>query len=308
MGCDSFRYRCVVLFGAGASSGSPGVLPVPPPLGADLYGVLAKAFPRSWGGVSGELRREFETHFERGMGKLWSIYPKALSELKKGAPSPHRLMQDMARLFLSYCLAPGYDDLYSKFLIGLLRASKDSATCLATLNYEHLVEQAMIKVRLAPRVLRPHGGCQFWIKRGGRMFGEGKAVGQGMHAVSSRIRVLGQNSVHMLLNKARQAQYPCMAIYVEGKVTQMGQQYLYRAQNRFQRRVLSCDKVVLVGVRPWPDDTHVWKAIFETGAATLYVGSKKDFRVLQERRGPNRNCEFVAEQFEDAIEKLIDMI
>lgn len=309
MECENTRTRCVVLFGAGASFGSSGILPVPPPLGADLYGVLARAFPKTWGGVSGELKREFETHFEIGMGELWSMYPLGASELKPGAPSPHRLMQDMARLFLSYNLGPGEDDLYSKFLIRLSRVSKLSVTCMATLNYEHLLKQAMIKVRLAPRVLRPHGGCQFWMKRGGRIFAAAnKAIGQGMHAVSSRIRILVPNAVHMLLNKAHQVQYPCMANYVESKVTQMGQRYLVRVQDRFKRRVLSCKKVVLVGVRPWPSDKHVWDGIFETNATILYVGSRKDFRELQDNRRVNRRCVFVAERFEDVVDKLIEMI
>ena len=126
------EYNRVVLFGAGASFGSPAVLPVPPPLGADLYGVLAKAFPETWGGVSDELRAKFEDHFETGMSALWDMYPAALSSLKPGAPSPHRLMQDMARLFMCYSLAPGADDLYTRFLIELWNASKGKNTFLST--------------------------------------------------------------------------------------------------------------------------------------------------------------------------------
>jgi len=298
-------YNRVILFGAGASFGSPAVLPVPPPLGADLYGVLAKAFPDSWGGVSDELQLKFEDHFETGMGALWDMYPAAVSSLKPGAPSPHRLMQDMARLFMSYHLAPGAHDLYTRFLIELRNASKGKDTCMSTLNYEHLAEQALEKVGLKPQVLRPHGGCQFWPRHGGRFFGSGRAVGQGMNSVSSRIRPLPRNAIQRLLNKRGQSKYPCMAIYLEGKVTQMGQRYLWRAQDRFARRVLSANTVTLIGVRPWPPDTHIWKCIFETKATVLYVGGKNDFEVLRKWRPDDRESVFVADRFEECIGDLV---
>jgi hypothetical protein len=307
MGSDGGRYRFVVLFGAGASYGSPGVLPVGPPLGRDLYAVLAKAFPRSWGAGCSELREHFEHHFETGMGVLWGKYPQAGSAMIGGYPSPHLLMQDMARLFLSYHLAPGKCDVYSQFLIKLYNGSKFEETCLSTLNYEHLLEEGMVQLGFGPRVLRPHGGCQFWIKTGGRLWvGKGRALGQGMNAVSRRIRVLSSNRVNRLLSKQNQGQYPCMAIYVEGKVTQMGQHYLWRVQERFRQRVLACDTVVLIGVQPWPADTHVWTGIFHTKARILYVGSTSGFEELQRRRGSSTVNLFLGRKFESVLEDVVE--
>jgi hypothetical protein len=299
------NYSRVVLFGAGASHGSPAVLPVPPPLSAGLYCVLAKAFPDSWGGVSDELRLKFEDHFETGMGALWGMYPAALSSPKPGVPSPHRLMQDMARLFMSYHLAPGGHDLYTRFMIELWNASKGKDTCLSTLNYEHLAEQAMVKLGLKPQILRPHGGCQLWPRRGGRIFGSGRAVGQGFRSVSSRIRLLSSHAIQRLLNIPGQSKYPCMAMYLEGKVTQFGQRYLWRAQDRFARRVLSVNTVTLIGVKPWPTDTHIWRSIFETKATVLYVGGENDFAVLCKRRPDDRESVFIADRFEECIGDLV---
>ena len=301
-------YNRVVLFGAGASSGSPAVLPVPPPLGADLYGVLAKGFPDSWGAVSEGLRSKFDEHFEIGMGALWAMYPAGLSSLKPGAPSPHRLMQDMARLFMSYHLAPGAHDLYTRFLIKLWKASKGKNTCLSTLNYEHLVEHALTKVGLKPQILRPHGGCQFWPRRGGKLFGSRRAIGQGMHSISSRIKPLPAHAIHKQLNLRGQANYPCMAIYVASKVTQMGQRYLWRVQHRFAHRVLGAEKVALVGVSPWPADTHIWQPILETKASVLYVGGNNDYEELRRLRGPNRESDFLADRFENCITDLVERL
>lgn len=95
----------LVLFGAGASHGSRGIVPVPPPLGKDLFATLQRAFPVTWGTIGAELLPAFEQHFEEGMQALMSVYPGAIQDRVPGAPSPHHLMQDMARFFLSFELA-----------------------------------------------------------------------------------------------------------------------------------------------------------------------------------------------------------
>ena len=149
----------LVLFGAGASYGSAGIVPVSPPLGKDLYLALRRAFPASWGALSADLSGLFDRHFEKGMVELMQLYPKAVQPLRDGAPSPHALMQDIARFFLTFELAQGGQDLYSRFLCALLRSPNGMATHFATLNSEHLLEQAMVRLGLKPAVLRPHGGC-----------------------------------------------------------------------------------------------------------------------------------------------------
>ena len=96
-----------------------------------------------------------------------------------------------------------------------------------------------------------------------------------------------------------------MAMYLEGKVTQMGQRYLWRAQDRFARRVISVKTVTLIGVRPWPADAHIWKPIFDTKATVLYVGSTDDFEKLRDWRGHGRESVFVADRFEKCIGDLV---
>ena len=97
-----------------------------------------------------------------------------------------------------------------------------------------------------------------------------------------------------------------MAMYLEGKVTQMGQYYLWRAQDRFARRVISVKTVTLIGVRPVKPDTNIiWKPIFDTKATVLYVGGTDDFEKLRDWRGHGRESVFVADRFEKCIEDLV---
>ncbi|MCL4198114.1 MAG: hypothetical protein KJZ69_11545 [Phycisphaerales bacterium] len=299
------RYGRLVLFGAGASFGSVGVIPTAPPMGSQLYPVLARAFPDSWGAVSPDLRTKFDQHFEEGMSALWEMYPMAFSPLKPGAPSPHSLMQDLARFFLSFRLVPGYKDVYSRMLISLWNSSKGVHTSIATLNYEHLLEQAMIRLRLPPRVLRPHGGCQFWLKRGGTIWWrEGYTMGKGMNSISARIMPLPRREVESRLDLPNQGKYPCMAMYLEGKVTQMGQRYLRRVQHRLRNRVTSSTSIAIVGVRPWPSDSHIWSSIADADAIVHYVGGEVDFAMLREMRG-SRATRHVGARIEECIEDVV---
>jgi hypothetical protein len=295
----------LILFGAGASFGSPSVLPTAPPLGIGLFDVLQKSFPDSWGSISGAFRARFEDNFEAGMEDIWNTYPAALSSLVDGVPSPNVLMQDMARFFLCFTLGPRQRDCYSRFLLSLDGADKLRETRFATLNYEHLLEQAMVQCGMRPAVIRPHGSCQFWPKRGGRLRGDGtRAIGQGFHQVSTRVRQLTRQQTADRLNEVGQAGYPCMAIYIRSKVTQAAQQYLRRIQLRFRDAVLSSERIALVGVRPWRTDTHIWDSIARTCATVLYVGGSSGFDDLRSIRD-NQGTEFVGERFDQAIDTLV---
>lgn len=297
----------LVLFGAGASYGSPGIVPCSPPLGSGLYRALRRAFPETWGACSASLAELFEEHFETGMRALAHLYPKAKQPLQDGAPSPNVLMQDMARYFLTFELARGTGNLYTQFLLMLLRSEKDLGTSFATLNYEHMLERAMGRLGLKPAVLRPHGGSQLWPEGGGKLLaGPEHALGLGLHNITARVRAMTSLGIHARLNEAGQALYPCMAMYMPGKVTQVGQRYLRRAQARLRRRVTESGTIVLIGVRPWDDDDHIWPSIYKSRAQVLYVGGTIDYDRLAAARGDRSTTVHVAERFEAAIPDLRD--
>ena len=47
------------------------VLPYAPPLGADLYPMLKKNFPLTWGNLPHEIGIKFQNNFEEGMKVIW---------------------------------------------------------------------------------------------------------------------------------------------------------------------------------------------------------------------------------------------
>jgi hypothetical protein len=61
------RKDIAFLFGAGASHGTGGVLPEQPPLGFELYSILERTYPGSWGSFPSDIRDAFIRNFEQGM-------------------------------------------------------------------------------------------------------------------------------------------------------------------------------------------------------------------------------------------------
>ena len=131
-----------------------------------------------------------------------------------------------------------------------------------------------------------------------------KSARLALGAFSSRVKAKHALRISQLLNQVDQMKYPCMAMYMPGKITQVGQRYLRRMQARFRRRVADSRTVILIGVRPWDSDTHLWPAIYKAPGTVLYVGSRGDCDVLASRRGKGHSTLFVSDRFEEAISVL----
>lgn len=233
------------------------------------------------------------------------MYPAAVSPLQPGAPSPNLLMQDMARYFLSFRIVGRQNDGYSRLLGGLFDNGKLDSCRFATLNYEHLLEQAMVLGNLPPAVIRPHGSCQMWPGHGGQIrWGGNRAMGQGFNSISPRIRRHSREESTALLDRPGQGMYPCMALYIPSKVTQMAQRYLRRAQAKFRLVAAEADVIAVVGARPWAPDTHIWPVLSSSAGRVCYVGSPADFSNLRSMRA-SRPTEYIGEFFLDSMSDLI---
>jgi hypothetical protein len=114
--------RIVVLVSAGASYGSVGVRPGPPPLGDQLFGTLCAAFPRSWGNLESGLAAEFEANFELGMDKAWWT----------GKRQPTDLLWDLAQYFSIF--RPTQQSAYAWLVTSLHRKGLLDRTQFVSLN------------------------------------------------------------------------------------------------------------------------------------------------------------------------------
>jgi len=303
-----FAPGIVLLFGAGASAFGPGIVPNNPPLGANLFVALQSHYPFTWGLLFSEAARAaFAESFEAGMSHLWHVYPNAMCKSLPGVPCPAKAMRDVARYFLQYRLDESQSDLYSQLVMAFERRSLIGDVGFCTLNYETLLSHALRMHGCKPRVLHLHGRVDQWIRSRAKLrVGPSGAVGAGMHVVSRRVSQMSSRTANDRLAVAAQGLYPPMSLYMPNKPAQVGAEYLTRMHVRFARRVASAKALFLVGVRPWPGDTHIWGPIAAARCPVFGVTGRREFDTWTKNARPSHKSVWLGDQFGACIESIVE--
>jgi hypothetical protein len=288
------RERTVVLAGAGASYGAGRIQPNPPPLGAGLYDALALKFPKDWGPESylNQFADGFRKDFEKTMWNELCSWKPSLTILE--------LYRQMAEYFGEFSLdQPGYD-LYSR-LIDLLSARDllTSAT-FGSLNYECLLEQALSHSGNRTAVLKPHGSCNYLSVD----LDEWKHM---LTSLSSHLEcdyqvidpAIMQSVLPTRFSDRQHAFFPIMSLYTMFKDSILGSARIQEIRNEWQERVSEASKIVIIGVRPNPEDHHVWDPIIANPSARgFYIGSRSQLEAWPEASAKLR---FVEETFQAGL-------
>jgi hypothetical protein len=269
--------KCVILFGAGASHGTPNVLPKSPPLGSGLYSELAQAFPNTWGALPHQLVSKFLSYFEDGMDELWQQHSHVVPTL----------MQDMACFFAQYRLDGTQSDYYSRLILDLKEAGKLDDYAFSTINYECLIELALGLARRkvcygadfstepgTSTLWKIHGSCNFTVKginaiKGAVSYTSGATFyGNGINPI---------DPAQVPNYCAASALYPCMSLYSPGKPNQMARAMIESMQRNWQSFVSTADKVIVVGAAPHLPDSHIWDYLASCPGHLYYIGSQLEF-------------------------------
>ncbi len=205
-----------------------------------------------------------------------------------------KLTIDMARYFARFSPADKQSDYYTRLLKGLVQLDFLECTSFATLNYECLIELAAANLGIATTyagrrrdgsisLWKLHGSCNFLPTVPGKIeFINPTIVGiHNMYKGPPQI-------VHPREVASRYAREniipPMMSIYMPGKPTQSGSDFLDQVRSEWAQWVSKCSVVIVIGVRPLLAEGHVWDPIVESDAEVWYVGSESgDFLALRER-------------------------
>ncbi|MDP2856878.1 MAG: hypothetical protein Q8P50_02760 [Bacillota bacterium] len=245
-------------------------------------------------------------NFEAGMEQLWANYSAAI-------PS---LMRHMALYFAQF--GPAADtNLYRRLIRALKRKELLSSTALASLNYDLVLELSAsaegvsvdyfsdpFKQEVAT-VWKLHGSCNFLPSgiqatsgvtfTGGVVFNTGLQPGNPNDAVSF---CLGDTSL-----------YPSMCLYLPGKHVQIGASALKAIQDRWKAAVLGATQVLIIGVAPNYEDTHIWQPLGATPAEIAYVGDCSQFKTWAATyRSGSGTSTFLGERWEDAFLATVEFI
>lgn len=294
----------MVLFGAGASFGAGWIVPEPPPLGTTLFHELSRLYPGSWGGLRSDIREQFRTHFELGMGQLVERAPLAVPQL----------MRELAVYFVQFRAADARC-LYSRLIDDLRAAQLLDSVCFSTLNYDCVLDFVLRDKGVAldyfadpssegVPLLKLHGSSNMFAREiavsQDVLYGTGVTFEGGVQAFLDSSRVIE----HAL---AETGLAPVMCLYMRGKPLNISPSALSVIQAAWQRQVQAAKAVLVVGVRPWPEDEHVWGPLSSTSANLDFVCDENEVRAWA-AAGGRQGFSVLGARFSDSYDRILERI
>lgn len=294
----------VFLFGAGASYGAGGILPEQPPLGFQLYPILEHIYPGSWGAFADDVKEIFRQDFEQGMQLIYDHYGILIPQL----------MREMAVYFIQFRPYKN-STLYCRLISDLKETGLLCNTLFSTLNYECALEFSLLGQgnmisyfdegdSATVPVWKLHGSCN--------MFSHGIQAGQG---ISYNTEVVWEGGVQAFLDTNQVIQHclvetalaPIMCLYMRGKVLSVSPSAIHQLQKEWIKKVEIASAIVCIGVRPLPEDTHIWEPLGATNATLYFVGDKEALESWDEssRQG---HTEYLGNRFNTAYTYLMQRL
>lgn len=292
----------VFLFGAGASYASNGTN-FQPPLGNQLFLILKKKFPSTWGQLPNAISSEFADNFERGMNIIWRQYSQVTGAF----------MKDLAIFFSKFGILRIKENLYGKIIETIKEKELLKDTVFATLNYDCLLEIAssLLGVKVSycgpddlnsSIIVKLHGSCNFVPKDIQATLGVSYTSGV---SFNSELAPIQPEDVEAWCY-SNNSLYPSMAIYTKDKPLQIGAPAIQSFQKYWQEETIKADKIFIIGVRPNLEDKHIWNCLTRTKSNIYFCGSQDDFKDWQ--LDVERNDVFLGEHFENTINDILNLL
>ena len=289
--------KVLILFGAGASNGSGGILD-PPPLGRDLFTRLSNQFPNSWGKLSEKYRSKFSENFEKGMEMFYNEVDDYTQYLK-----------DMTIFFSKFKIDYFKENLYWILISKYIHPLESTELMLSTINYDCLIELAALQFNpnitywgknKGIKILKIHGSCNF-IKSNVR--GEGKII-IGKGTIKGGLRLIHPREVEKEL---RNNPLPAsMSLYARGKKVFISPDQINQILGEFHDYLSTVEVVFVIGVNPNIEDTHIWDYLKNLGDKLYLIGSEENCK--QWIKNYNSSATWLCDKFDKGYSKLCNIL
>ncbi|HJX59448.1 hypothetical protein A2V61_02490 [Candidatus Woesebacteria bacterium RBG_19FT_COMBO_47_8] len=297
------KINTVFLFGAGASHDCGDIFPHQPPLGGELHSILVSTFPDTWGKLPEDLNTLFLQNFEKGMDSLW----------KKHSDISSLLLQQLGIYFNRF--TPKNETRYGEIIKYLIKIKSDD-TILSTLNYDCLLDGELTRNGFKTNYLIPpnkggilliklHGSCNWFLDFEGMNryvnFSSDMRIKAPIYSLNTPEKVTEKLTSDTPL-------YPVMALFTENKPAPLGFDFIEHIQKEWKNLILNVKQVIIVGVKPYPQDYHIWDPLRETHANIFYVGDKQKFEEWNTSSGRSGNTIPISGTFAEAMEKIFERL
>ena len=291
----------LLLFGAGASYGSVDFRGARPPLGKDLFRELCKVPGSIASTVSPELSAVFERNFEEGMSEFF----------RTRNPDTTQFLREMAGYFTQF--EPGPRNLYRQ----LIELARGHDVVYSTTNYDLLFEYSAgyaglaVSHRRTPlpdnriALLKIHGSIHFLPDLLGGQFINCKVDLTNSFpdsaAFGAAIRLASGNPEVYEFCRRETSVAPAIAMYAPGKRVLVSPDYVKRQQEHWRAEVARARDIILIGLRPNPQDEHIWNPLAQASASLRFVGYEADEFWSWAREAGRVNASPMARTFVEAL-------
>jgi hypothetical protein len=99
-----------------------------------------------------------------------------------------------------------------------------------------------------------------------------------------------------------------MSIYMQDKPMQFTSDKIKNTQKRWSDEVVNAERILIVGVRPNPDDKHIWDSLSRTSAKIGFIGGRKEFRRWKNHFRKNNKSNFIGGRWLENFDKSIEFL
>jgi len=307
--------RVLLLFGAGASYGAGGVTPETPPLGFELYERLAKCFPATWGQFQRALddpSKEIHALFSTGS------FEKGMLLLRDSRSDYVYFWNDAAIYFSRFRIGDRAGNAYCQLIDRYYRYVQLNQIALSTLNYECLLEHSIMRHHPqitywgdgpGIRVLKVHGSCNFVPA----INIQGTSKVHLTWPARSLIPIEPFGNIddieqHISAHNVKRGIPVAMSLYTEGKDNIGGIEELGQIVTAFQECIRAARLVIVIGVRPNPDDQHIWEHLRSMRGMLQIVGDKEECEVWAAKHRSGEAGIWMASTFTESLPLVFERI
>lgn len=292
------------LFGAGASYGSGPCLPANPPLGRDLL-LRMKEEGGIASTIEGDLLDCFINDPEKGMIKFFEERNRDTTALLK----------QMCAYLAKFSINDG--NTYVK-LFNILKKRK--SICIATTNYDLLIEQAISSVGCFTQyysservpnnipVLKIHGSINFIPLANISNIEFEIPPDSNSAIIDGPIEIYDNAEKIIEYCKSATALSPAVAMYHPNKTVLHCPSLVAKQQKDFHSEISKSSKIFIVGLKINPDDKHIWSKIENTKADIYIVDRDKEATELWINRINKKNIYHIADTFEESVMRIKNIL
>lgn len=99
-----------------------------------------------------------------------------------------------------------------------------------------------------------------------------------------------------------------MALYMSANPVQIRQGTIHGLQNRWGEIVRQARRVLVIGVQPYAEDSHIWGPLAHCRGDIAYVGSKLSFEQWKVAHRPDKPGVWLGSRWADCLGETADFL